>query len=65
MGSGPKEEKENRRGVAGQVIVWKVAGAKAEEGASLGEVKKVAERASFNSRTMGVALSPCIVPVAG
>ena len=65
VGSGPREKMANRRGVAGQVIVWKVAGAKAEEGASLEEVKKVAERANFNSRTMGVALSPCTVPTQG
>lgn len=65
VGSGPKEKMANRRGVAGQVIVWKVAGAKAEERASLEEIKKVAERANFNSRTMGVALSPCTVPTAG
>ncbi len=65
VGSGPKEKMSNRRGVAGQMIVWKVAGAKAEERASLEEVKKVADETTFNSRTMGVALSPCIVPTAG
>lgn len=65
VGSGPKEKMDNRRGVAGQVIVWKVAGAKAEEKASLEEVKKVAEITDFNSRSMGVAHSPCTVPTAG
>lgn len=65
VGSGSKEERQNRRGVAGQVIAWKIAGAKAAKGENLEEVKRVAEKANFNSRTMGVAHSPCIVPSAG
>lgn len=65
VGSAPKEKMDNRRGVAGQVIVWKVAGTKAEEKADLEEVKRVTETANFNSRTMGVAHSPCTVPAAG
>lgn len=62
VGSGPKEEMENRRGVAGEVLVWKAIGAKAEEGATLQEVKKLAERVNGNTRSMGVAHSPCAVP---
>lgn len=54
-----------RRGVAGTIFVYKIAGAKAEEGASLLEVKEVAEKVIANVRTMGVALSPCTVPAAG
>ncbi|WP_062514388.1 dihydroxyacetone kinase subunit DhaK [Halobacillus sp. KGW1] len=54
-----------RRGVAGTVFVHKIAGAKAEEGASLEEVKKTAEHVVHNVRTMGVALSPCIMPTSG
>lgn len=54
-----------RRGVAGTVFVHKIAGALAEEGASLSEVKAVAEKVIANVRTMGVALSPCTVPAAG
>jgi dihydroxyacetone kinase-like protein len=54
-----------RRGVAGTVFVHKLAGAKAEEGASLEEVKAVAEKVIANVRTMGVALKPCTVPAAG
>jgi len=65
VGSAPKEERENRRGVAGEVVVWKMAGAKAASGASLEEVKEAAEKANFNSRSMGVAHSPCTVPAAG
>lgn len=54
-----------RRGVCGTVLVHKIAGAKAEEGASLEEVKKVATHVIDNVRTMGVAISPCTVPAAG
>jgi dihydroxyacetone kinase-like protein len=54
-----------RRGVAGTVFVHKIAGAKAEEGASLEEVKAIAEKVIANVRTMGVALKPCTVPAAG
>ena len=54
-----------RRGVAGTVFVHKIAGAKAEEGVELSEVKAVAEKVIANVRTMGVALSPCTVPAAG
>jgi len=62
VGSAPKEKKENRRGVAGEVVVWKAIGAKAAKGASLEEVKEIAERVNNNTRSMGVAHSPCAVP---
>ncbi|MDR1129032.1 MAG: dihydroxyacetone kinase subunit DhaK [Treponema sp.] len=54
-----------RRGIAGTVLVHKITGAAAEAGLSLEEVQKVAEKAIANVRTMGMALSPCIVPAAG
>lgn len=54
-----------RRGIAGTVFVHKIAGAKAEKGASLEEVKSVAEKVISNVRSMGMALSSCIVPAAG
>ena len=54
-----------RRGVAGTVLVHKIAGAKAEQGASQSEVKAVAEKVIANVRTMGMAVSPCTVPSAG
>lgn len=53
-----------RRGIAGTVFVHKIAGAKAEEGASLEEVKNIAEKVIKNLRSMGVALTSCIVPEA-
>ena len=54
-----------RRGVAGTILVHKIAGAKAEEGATLPEVKAVAEKVIANVRTMGMAITPCTVPAAG
>ncbi|MDO4566158.1 MAG: dihydroxyacetone kinase subunit DhaK [Oscillospiraceae bacterium] len=54
-----------RRGVAGTVFVHKCAGAAAEEGKSLEEVKAVAEKVIANVRTMGVALTPSTIPAAG
>lgn len=54
-----------RRGVAGTVLVHKIAGAKAEQGGSLAEVKAVAEKVIDNVRTMGMAVSPCTVPSVG
>ncbi|RXZ70797.1 dihydroxyacetone kinase subunit DhaK [Agromyces albus] len=54
-----------RRGVGGTVLVEKIAGAAAERGDSLDEVAEVAERVNANARSMGLALTPCIVPHAG
>ena len=54
-----------RRGVAGTIFVHKIAGAKAEQGASLEEVQAVAQKVIDNVRTMGAALAPCTVPAAG
>ncbi|MGH4051126.1 MAG: dihydroxyacetone kinase subunit DhaK [Clostridium sp.] len=54
-----------RRGIAGTVLVHKIAGAKAETGASLKEVKAVAQKVIANVRSMGMALAPCTVPAAG
>ncbi len=54
-----------RRGVAGTVFIHKIAGAKAETGASLKEVHRVAQKVVDNVRTMGMALTPCTVPAAG
>lgn len=65
VASSPKETSEKRRGVAGMVYAFKVAGAAAERMMSLDEVAGMAEKALANIRTMGVALSPCIVPQVG
>ncbi len=61
--AGP-EQREKRRGVAGIVYAYKIAGAKAETGASLDEVARVAARCVGNTRTIGVALAPCQLPTA-
>lgn len=54
-----------RRGVAGTVLVHKIAGAAAELGRSLAEVKEVAERAAANVRSIGFAFTSCTVPAKG
>ena len=54
-----------RRGIAGTIFVHKIAGAKAEQGASLAEVKAVAEKVIANVRSVGMAILPCTVPAVG
>lgn len=58
-------DKSTRRGVAGIVLVYKCAGAAAARMMNLDEVKRIAQKASHQVRTMGVALTPCIVPRVG
>ncbi len=65
VASAPPDEADKRRGIAGDVIVFKCAGAAAERGLSLGEVERVAVRANAVTRSMGVALSACEVPGSG
>ena len=65
IASAVEAEKEKRRGIAGMIFVFKVAGAIAETGASLDDVFKTATEVNNNIRTLGVALSPCILPEAG
>ena len=64
---GPKtpEEKSIRRGVAGIFFVYKCAGAAADKMMDLDNVKRIAEKASWNTRTLGVALTSCVVPRVG
>jgi phosphoenolpyruvate---glycerone phosphotransferase subunit DhaK len=65
VASAPRGEETKRRGVAGIFFIYKAAGALANEGASMEEVIRVAEKAKASVRTMGVALSPCIIPERG
>ncbi len=58
-------EEHKRRGVAGIFFVYKAAGAAAAEGLSLDEVTRIADKARSRTRTMGVALSSCVVPEIG
>ncbi len=54
-----------RRGIAGTVFVHKIAGAKAEAGASLPEVKAVAQKVVDNVRSMGMSMASCVLPGVG
>jgi dihydroxyacetone kinase len=65
VASAPAGSQGRRRGIAGIAFLYKVAGAKAEEGAPLPDVVTTVERAAAALRSMGVALSPCTVPAAG
>ena len=65
IASAKENEKDKRRGIAGMIFVFKVAGALAERGASLEDIYKIASDTNSNVRTLGVALSPCILPEAG
>jgi len=63
--SAPEGSEDKRRGVAGEILMWKIGGAKAESGGTLDEVIEVSKRAIDNTRSMGVGLSPCIIPAVG
>lgn len=65
VASAPKGSEAQRRGVAGIFFVYKIAGAKAAEMASLDDVKLIAAKTAASVRTMGVALSPCTIPEVG
>ncbi len=65
VASSKKGEEHKRRGVAGIFFVYKIAGGAAASLLSLSEVKRIAEKVATTVRTMGVALSPCIVPEVG
>jgi len=65
VASAPLTELEKRRGVAGEVLMWKVGGAKAALGGSLDEVIAVAQKAINNCRSIGVGLTPCTIPAVG
>lgn len=59
------ENVEARRGVAGIFFMYKAAGAKADQMGTLDEVLAAARKAGDNVRTVGFALTPCIVPEVG
>jgi dihydroxyacetone kinase-like protein len=65
IASAPPERKENRRGVAGILFAYKVAGAAAARMLNLDEVTRLAQKANENTRTMGVAFSACTIPEVG
>lgn len=65
VASAPKDQRGKRRGVAGEVLMWKVGGAKAATGASLDEVIGAAQKAIDNTRSIGIGLTPCTLPAVG
>jgi dihydroxyacetone kinase len=65
VASAPHDERERRRGIAGDIFVFKIAGASADRGDDLAAVERLARRANDACSTIGVALSACEVPGAG
>ena len=63
--SAPASEREKRRGVAGEILMWKIGGAKAASGASLDEVIATAQHAIDSTRSVGIGLTPCTIPAVG
>ncbi|UDL94156.1 dihydroxyacetone kinase subunit DhaK [Lichenihabitans sp. PAMC28606] len=63
--SAPADQRSKRRGVAGEVFMWKAAAALAAEGADLDAVIAVAQKAIDNTRSVGIGLSACTIPAAG
>jgi dihydroxyacetone kinase len=62
IASGPPDAAASRRGIAGDLCVFRIAGAAAEEGSDLDEVERVAVRANDRTRSLGVAFAGCTLP---
>ena len=65
VASAPKDQREKRRGVAGEILMWKAGGAKAAKGGDLDEVIAAAQKAIDNTRSVGIGLTPCTLPAVG
>lgn len=65
VASAPPAEREKRRGVAGMVFAYKIAGARAAERGTLKEVAAAAAKAADACRSIGVAMTPCTIPESG
>ena len=65
VASAPKAERDRRRGVAGEILMWKVGAAKAALGGNLNGVINAAQKAIDNTRSVGLGLSPCTIPAVG
>jgi dihydroxyacetone kinase-like protein len=63
--SAPRAERAKRRGVAGEVLMWKVGGARAARGGDLDAVIAAAQKAIDNTRSIGIGLAPCTIPAVG
>lgn len=62
IASAPLEQIEKRRGIAGDLTVFKIAGAAAEAGMSLDDVERLAIRTNYRTRSLGVAFDGCTLP---
>lgn len=62
VASSPRDQREKRRGVAGNVFIFKAAGAACDLMYSFDEVERIARKANDETFTMGVALAPCSLP---
>ncbi|MDO4548893.1 MAG: dihydroxyacetone kinase subunit DhaK [Clostridia bacterium] len=65
VASAPADQREKRRGVAGEIFMWKCGGARAKLGGSLDEVIASAQKAIDNTRSVGIGLTPCTLPAVG
>jgi dihydroxyacetone kinase-like protein len=65
VASAPRDEREKRRGVAGEILMWKVGGAAAAEGLDLDGVIAAAQKAIDNTRSIGIGLAPCTIAAVG
>lgn len=65
ISSSPKDKREDRRGTTSDHIIIKIAGAAAESGLDIDTLIKLLEKAIYNSRSLGVSLSPCSLPETG
>ena len=65
VASAPKGDEARRRGVAGEILMWKTAGACAAQGGSLDEVIAVAQKTIGCTRSIGIGLTSCTIPAVG
>lgn len=65
VASAPKDQIEKRRGVAGEILMWKTGGAAASRGADLDEVIRISQKTIDSCRSVGVGLSACTIPANG
>jgi dihydroxyacetone kinase len=65
VASAPQDRVYDRRGIAGDIFVFKIAGAASNQGLNLDEVTRIAQKASDSTRSIGVALSPGSIPSTG
>ncbi|HTI02908.1 MAG TPA: dihydroxyacetone kinase subunit DhaK [Acidisoma sp.] len=65
VASAPREDAGKRRGVAGEIMMWKTAGALSDEGGSLDQVISVAQKTIDQTGSVGIGLSACTIPAAG